>query len=195
MTWYVIEGIDGSGKSTIGHMIEEKIIKCGRKVLFLEHPNNLCRFGRLAHKYLFKRGKVAVVFATLFYILNVVHSLKYKKKHSEEYDDFIFVRYNMAVAYLPKKLIKLGNKIIKYAFPAPDVGIFVDIDPELAMRRISERSEKLEMFESVEKLASTREKMLSLLDDWIIVNNNHDLEQTKKSINLLISGMTENLLS
>ncbi|MCQ2052460.1 MAG: deoxynucleoside kinase [archaeon] len=195
MTWYVIEGIDGSGKSTIGHMIEEKIIKCGRKVLFLEHPNDLCRFGRLAHKYLFKRGKMAVVFATLFYILNVVHSLKYKKKHSEEYDDFIFVRYNMAVAYLPKKLIKLGNKIIKYVFPAPDVGIFVDIDPELAMRRISERSEKLEMFESVEKLASTREKMLSLLDDWIIVNNNHDLEQTKKSINLLISEMTENLLS
>lgn len=187
MTWYVIEGIDGSGKSTIGHMIEEKMIKCGRKVLFLEHPNDSCRSGRLTHKYLFKRGKIATVFATLSYILNVIHSLKYKKKHNEEYDDFIFVRYNMAVAYLPKRLIKLGNEVIKFIFPEPDVSVFVDIDPRLAMRRIYERGKKLEMFESEEKLLSTRKKMLSLLDGWKIINNNYDLEQTKKLVDILIS--------
>ena len=187
MTWYVVDGMDGSGKSTVGHLIEEKKIAQGRKVLFLEHPNDSCRSGRLAHKYLLKNGKIAMLLSTTFYIFNVVHSLRFKRKHRKEYDDVVFVRYNMAVAYLPKCLIKAGYKVISFIFPKPDVSIFVDIDPQSAMERILARGGDLEMFETEEKLTKTRNKMLMLTKNWIIVDNTRGLEQTKESVEWILS--------
>ena len=191
MTWYVVDGMDGSGKSTVGHLIEESMVAKGRKVLFLEHPNDSCRSGRLAHKYLLKDGKFAMILSTTFYIFNVIHSLRFKRKHRKEYDDVIFVRYNMAVAYLPKRLIRSGYKFISFIFPKPDVSIFVDIDPESAMQRILSRGEELEMFETDEKLRKTREKMLILSDGWIIIDNTHGLEQTKDSVKWILSEIDD----
>ena len=187
MTWYVVDGMDGSGKSTVGHLIEEKKVAQERKVLFMEHPNDSCRSGRLAHKYLLKDGKIAMLLSTTFYIFNVVHSLRFKRKHRKEYDDIIFVRYNMAVAYLPKCLIKAGYKVISFVFPKPDVSIFVDIDPQSAMERILARGGDLEMFETEEKLTKTRNKMLMLTKNWIIVDNTRGLEQTKESVEWILS--------
>ena len=189
MTWFVVDGMDGSGKSTVGHLIEEKMLEKGRKVLFLEHPNDSCRSGRLTHKYLLKHGKIAMLLSTTFYIFNVIHSLRFKRKHRKEYDDIIFVRYNMAVAYLPKFLIKPGYWFISFIFPKPDVSIFVDIDPESAMQRILARGGDLEMFETEEKLKKTREKMLILSDGWNIIDNTHGLEQTKESVEWILSEL------
>ena len=191
MTWYVVDGMDGSGKSTVGHLIEERKTAQGRRVLFLEHPNDSCRSGRLAHKYLLKDGKIAMLLSTTFYIFNVVHSLRFKRKHRKEYDDVIFIRYNMAVAYLPKCLIKAGYKVISFIFPKPDVSIFVDIDPESAMERILTRGGDLEMFETEEKLTKTRNKMLMLTKGWIIIDNTRGLEQTRESVEWILSE-TEN---
>ncbi len=189
MTWYVVDGMDGSGKSTVGHIIEERSISEGRRVLFLEHPNDSCRSGRLAHKYLLKDGKIAMLLSTTFYIFNVIHSLRFKRKHRKEYDDVIFVRYNMAVAYLPKCLIRSGYKVISFIFPKPDVSIFVDIDPESAMKRILARGGDLEMFETEEKLQKTREKMLMLTNGWAVIDNTRGLEQTKESVEWILSEM------
>ena len=189
MTWYVVDGMDGSGKSTVGHIIEERSISEGRRVLFLEHPNDSCRSGRLAHKYLLKSGKFAMILSTTFYIFNVIHSLRFKRKHRKEYDDVIFVRYNMAVAYLPRCLIKAGYKVISFVFPKPDVSIFVDIDPESAMERILARGGDLEMFETEEKLRKTREKMLMLTDGWAVIDNTRGLEQTRESVDWILSEM------
>ena len=192
MTWFVVDGMDGSGKSTVGHIIEEKRLAEGKRVLFLEHPNDSCRSGRLAHKYLLKDGKFAMILSTTFYIFNVIHSLRFKRKHRKEYDDVIFIRYNMAVAYLPRKLIKSGYKVISFIFPKPDVSIFVDIDPKSAMERILSRGEDLEMFETEEKLAKTREKMLALSDGWIIVDNNRGMGQTRESVEWILSEVEKN---
>ena len=192
MTWFVVDGMDGSGKSTVGHIIEEKRLAEGKRVLFLEHPNDSCRSGRLAHKYLLKNGKFAMILSTTFYIFNVIHSLRFKRKHRKEYDDVIFVRYNMAVAYLPRKLIRSGYKVISFIFPKPDVSIFVDIEPKSAMERILSRGEDLEMFETEEKLTKTREKMLALSDGWIIVDNNRGMEQTRESVEWILSEVEKN---
>lgn len=181
MTWYVVDGMDGSGKSSVGDIIDKKLTADGRKVLLITHPNDSCRSGRLAAKYLKKHGKGAMILSTLFYIFNVLHSLRVKRKTKKEFDDFIFVRYNMAVAYLPKSLNKIGYKVISVVLPMPDVKIFVDIDPKIAMSRILSRGEELEMFETEEKLTKTREKMLALTDQWIIIDNSGSYEQTVES--------------
>ena len=67
------------------------------------------------------------------------------------------------------------------------MSIFVDIDPESAMQRILDRGGDLEMFETEEKLKKTREKMLILSNGWNIIDNNHGLEQTKESVEWILS--------
>lgn len=178
MTWYVVDGMDGSGKTTSSDLIRERLEAKGRKVLEITHPNESCLFGRLASKTLCMQGKFAEKLSTLLYIIDVLHSLDRKKWHGKEYDDVIFVRYSMAAAYLPESLCGKAYEIIEKILPVPDVKVFVDIKAEVAMERILARGEKLEMFETVEKLEETRRKMLSLTDSWHVIDNSGTLENT-----------------
>jgi len=178
MTWYVVDGMDGSGKTTSSDLIRERLEARGRKVLEITHPNESCLFGRLAARTLCMHGKFAEKLSTLLYIIDVLHSLDVKRWHSKGYDDVIFVRYSMAAAYLPESLCSKAYEIIEKILPVPDVKVFVDIDAKVAMERILARGEELEMFETVEKLEETRRKMLSLTASWHVIDNSGTLENT-----------------
>ncbi len=174
--------MDGSGKSTVADMLKNNLEKQGRTVLDITHPNDNTRIGRIEGKLLCKEGKMFLILAIIFYILDVLHSLRIKRKSIKQYDDFIFVRYSMAAAYLPEKLCPKVYKIICKVLPVPEVKIFVDVNAEAAMKRILERGEELEMFETEEKLEHTRKKMLSIAEDWIIIDNSKTLENTARQI-------------
>lgn len=171
MTWYVVDGMDGSGKTTSSDFIREQLVSEGRKVLEITHPNSETSYGRAASKYLLKDGKVAVLISTTFYIMDVLHSLRFKRKHGKEYDDVIFVRYSLAAAYMPESLCKPIYKIIEMVLPVPEVKIYVDIEPKIALERIYERGEQIETFETEEKLEKTRRRMLLITDRWIKIDN------------------------
>ena len=179
MTWYVVDGMDGSGKTTSSDLISKQLEEEGRKVLEITHPNSEFFFGKLAARFLCVPGKIATLFSTLFYIFDVLHSLNHKKWHGKEYDDVIFVRYSMAAAYLPAFLCPVAYRIISKVLPVPDVKILVDIEPETAMQRIIDRGERLEVFETVDKLHSTRSKMLSISDGWFVIDNSGTRENTE----------------
>ena len=189
MTWYAVDGMDGSGKTTSSDLIRERLEARGRKVLEITHPNESCIFGRLASKALCMRGKFAEKLSTLLYIIDVLHSLDVKRWRGKGYDDVIFVRYSMAAAYLPESLCVKAYEIIEKILPVPDVKVFVDIEPKVAMERILARGEELELFETEEKLTKTREKMLILSNGWNIIDNTHGLEQTKESVEWILSEL------
>jgi dTMP kinase len=50
------------------------------------------------------------------------------------------------------------------------------------MKRIESRGEELETFENMEDLTRTREKMLSLSEGWLVVDNTLPLEEVKRII-------------
>lgn len=179
MTWYVVDGMDGSGKTTSSDLIRKQLESEGRKVLEITHPNDGFFFGRLAARFLCVQGKIATLFSTAFYIVDVLHSLNHKKWHGKEYDDVIFVRYSMAAAYLPSSLCPVAYRIISKVLPVPDVKILVDIEPEIAMERILERGERLEVFETVDKLRKTRDKMLGISEGWYVIDNSGTRENTE----------------
>lgn len=179
MTWYAVDGMDGSGKTTSSDLIREQLTSEGRKVLEMTHPNKDTKYGRAAARYLLQPGKGAVLISTMFYVFDVLSSLRYKRKHGKEYDDVIFVRYSLAAAYMPKSLCRPIYKLIEFVLPVPDVKIYVDIDPKIAMERICQRGEALETFESEEKLVKTREKMKLITDTWIVVDNSGPVECTR----------------
>lgn len=187
MTWYAVDGMDGSGKTTSSDFIRQQLIDEGRKVLEITHPNRSTTFGQAAERYLCRDGKFNVLISTLFYILDVLGSLRFKRKHGREYDDVIFVRYSLAAAYMPEKLCKPIYKVIEMVLPVPDVKIYVDIEPKIALERIYERGEQLETFETEEQLEKTRRKMMLITDSWYKIDNSGTPEETHEQTRQILA--------
>ena len=79
--WYVVDGMDGCGKSSAADCIAENLRSKGRRVLVLTHPNRNTRIGKKEADFLLKDGKMAKIMATMLYILDVTHSIRMMKKN------------------------------------------------------------------------------------------------------------------
>ncbi len=183
--WYVVDGMDGCGKTSAADYIEGLLTAEGRRVLVITHPNKDIKVGQKEAAWLLKQGKFAKIVATQYYVRDVLHSVRVMKNNrkTQEYDDIIFVRYIMAVSYVPKSLCRLAYKFFKVMLPEPDVKFFIDVDAESALKRITSRGEELESFENIEDLTRTREKMLMFIpDNWFLVDNNGSFEDSKVQI-------------
>ena len=187
MTWYVVDGMDGCGKSTAGEIVAEELRSRGRRVKLVSHPNPDCIWGRIENRFLHKEGATATVCVMIFYITDVVTSLFRCKFKRKEYDDLVFVRYIMAVSYLPEKVVRKGYRVISCILPMPDVKLLIDVDAKTAMARIEARSEDREAFEKEDKLAAIRTKMHMLTEDnWDVIDNTQGLDHTKSQIKEVI---------
>ena len=172
MTWYVVDGMDGSGKSTAGEMLKSYLESDGRKVLDITHPTEHRFVGRVADRFLhMEGGKFWEMLASIFYIMDVVASLFYVRRHGKGYDDIIFIRYSLAVAYVPTSMVPMTYRIVETILPVPDVKVFVDVSPDVAFERIKARGESLELFETPDRLRKTRGKIMLISGDWNIVDN------------------------
>lgn len=169
-----VDGLDGCGKDTHALRILRLLEKRGERAIIISHPSAR-RFGRLAKKSLQGKGKMARLGATLFYIADVLVSVRQLKRQKS--GTIIFVRYLMGAAYLPKSLAPIGYGFFRKLLRFPDLAIFIDIQPEVALRRIQARDHTREMFEDLEKLRSVREIAKSLLaDEWVVIDNSVDGE-------------------
>ena len=174
MTWYVIDGMDGSGKSTIADRLRRILESEGRTVSVFTHPDRSQTFGRISARFLLSDGVPAAVAATVFYLLDIVSSLAAMRRVGS--DDFVFVRYSLAAAYLPARLYRIGYRIIDGALPSPDMRIFVDVE------RIDRRGEDREMFETRERLEKTRGRMRELAEGWTVIDNSGDPDHAEKQL-------------
>ena len=171
--WIVVDGLDGSGKSTIAHWIGDYYEARGEKVLVQMHPSG--RFtGMIARRALQSKGAAMFVVSTAFFIFDVLGSLSRLRRWSRSYDTVVFVRYIMAAAYLPKRFAHQGYDLIARVLPIPSRLLLIDIDPETAMKRISTREDEEEMFENIPSLTREREKILMLSQGWQVLDNNQD---------------------
>lgn len=171
MRWLVVDGIDGSGKTTHANWIRAYYEERGEKTMIYVHPSSR-PLGRLTRRLLQGSGIVMQALAGTFFIIDVFGSFRHMKKHSSEYDNVVFVRYLMATAYLPGRLAGIGYGFFARLLPVPDRLLLVDIDPSVAFERISARMEQKEMFEDIPHLTNTRKKVLSLADgSWKVIDN------------------------
>ncbi|HUV25147.1 MAG TPA: hypothetical protein VMW26_06940 [Methanomassiliicoccales archaeon] len=177
-----MDGIDGSGKSTIAHMIKYHYEEEGDEVYLVAHPSESL-LGRISRKALQGRGRALKLVATIFYILDVLNSVRMQKNIEKRYQTAIFVRYLMGTAYLPENLAPRGYQFFQKLLPVPKRLLLVDIDPQVALRRIAERDDHLEMFENLENLVKIRRKVLLLAgDDWEVVDNSGPEIETKRKV-------------
>ncbi|MCQ2085207.1 MAG: thymidylate kinase [archaeon] len=187
--WYVVDGMDGCGKSSAADRIKDTLESEGRRVLLITHPNRDIKVGQKEAAWLLKEGKFAKLMVTSYYIRDVLHSIRVMKKarKNDEYDDYIFVRYIMAVSYVPKCLCKFAYKFFKLVLPEPDMKFFIDVTAEAAMKRIVDRGEDLESFENMASLTKTRTKMLMFIPDrWHLIDNSGTFEETLAQIDAVM---------
>lgn len=167
----VIDGLDGSGKSTQAKLLCKKITQRGKSYILRAHPSEDNFFGRLGRGYLLVDSHKAKIAASLFYMLDVVRSIIVYGWRKADY--LVFIRYLMGTAYLPLPFHKLAYLFFYALVPRSNYMFFIDVSPEEAHRRIEKRPEGIkEVFESLEKLKEVREKAKSLVSSggWIVLN-------------------------
>jgi len=186
MELIVVDGIDGSGKSTVASWIADHYASRGEKVLVRSHPSDSL-LGRLSRRSLVSRGKMMRTVATIFFILDVLDSLR-RLRRWRSYDKVVFVRYVMATAYLPAGLHRQGYEFFCKVLPIPPRLLLVDTTPECALRRIEEREHEREMFENIRSLRKVRGKVLELArHGWKVLDNSGPVEGTRAQLDEVLS--------
>jgi dTMP kinase len=184
LVFIVVDGLDGCGKDTHAARMKALLESDGNRVSIISHPSGR-PFGRVSKRFLRETGPLARLFTTLFFTADVLVSVR-ELKHERDRTT-IFVRYLLGTAYLPKALAPMGYRVLRKVLPFPDLAIFIDIEPEVAHRRIAARGHALEMFETPEKLASVRRiaKML-VAHEWVTVDNSEDGERPFRELEKLL---------
>jgi dTMP kinase len=185
MRFIVVDGLDGSGKSTHAQMIREKYLQKGENVILREHPSHDNPYGLKAKKALLGRGKINKIKAALYYALDVIRSVR---KYYGNGETLIMVRYLMGVTYLPLPLARLLYRIFTAALPTSDYMFFLDLEPEEALKRLLERDEE-EMFENLEDLNQVRDKALQLVKNWHIIDTAGSIGEVQQRINLILEEL------
>ena len=185
MKFIVVDGLDGCGKDTHAVSIKRMLELRGENVRIISHPSARL-FGRMSKRFLQGEGPPARLFATLFFIVDVLQSVRELKSRDD--GTTIFVRYLLGTAYLPARLAPYGYIAFRNLLPSPDLALFIDIDPEVAIRRIRARGHAPEMFETPERLASVRRVAKRLVQkDWVTVDNSVDGQAPFKEVERILA--------
>ena len=171
----VLDGLDGSGKTTQAENLCSYIEGLGMTYVMRSHPSDDNYLGRKGREYLLKEGSWARIMASVLYMLDVIRSVLYHRWSKVDY--VVLVRYLMGTAYLPSPLHRLAYMVFKITMPNGDHMFFIDVTPEEAHRRIEENRDEKEMFESLERLTKVRGRVLGLAQrkEWTVIDGDQSL--------------------
>lgn len=171
----VLEGIDGSGKTTQTLKLAETLKKNGTKTVFTKEPTGSV-IGRMLQDVLSGKLRLPPVsFQYLFAADRAVHQeeiIKYLKKGITVVSD----RYLWsALIYGMLDIDALDNKndrerlMTAYSilsmynqFIIPDLTFYLSVSARVAMKRIAQKTQKIEIYEKEEKI-----KKLITGYDWL----------------------------
>ena len=177
-----VEGIDGSGKTTIVRHLVEELRKRGYDVVAFKEPTD-SEYGKMIRQIL-KDRKVSPEEELKLFIKdrefnvrnNILPALKDGKVVIMDRYYYSTMAYQGALG-LDVERIKMLNK----QFPKPDLVIILDVSPETALKRIKAKR-KPDRFEDVEYLRRVREIFLSLKNNVVVVDAERDIEEVKRDV-------------
>ncbi|MFT7121308.1 MAG: dTMP kinase [Neolewinella sp.] len=160
----VIEGLDGSGKTTQIDMLRDRLQGQGEACHLTAEPTELPT-GKLIRSILqheFKADPKTV--AALYAADRIEHIFNEEEGMLKQLADGYHVissRYYFSSLAYQSEFAEPGwiaslNMLAKRTLPA-DITIFLDLEPEVSMQRIESRGEETELFETKEKLTHVRE--------------------------------------
>lgn len=155
-----IDGIDGSGKTSVATALAKELRSKGRSVKIREHPGDGF-FGRRCRALLLKHGKVPLMLSSLALFMDMLGTSSDLKAARRDGSDLIVVRYGLSCLFIDGRKGKTVKRLFDGFMPSPDASILIDTDPEVAIGRISSRGSEQEVFENISSMTRVRAAMLS----------------------------------
>lgn len=181
-----VEGIDGTGKTTISKFILELLSKKGFECVLLREPgdsiygkkirNSRKRLSPEEEIELFMRDREEDVKK------NILPALKEGKIVIMDRYYYSTIAYQGARGIDTEKIKEMNERIA----PKPDLVILLDADPEKVVERIKARG-YLTPFEDVDYLRKVRKIFLSYADEnFVVVDASKPLEKVKDEVKAVL---------
>jgi len=191
----VFEGLDGSGISTQSQRLETHLRGRGFRTVLTHEPTESL-LGGFINSALRDSWKTSLVSLQLLFCADRAKHLEdeiepaLKKGKIVICDRYFFstLAYGFASGIDFKWLYQVNKN-----FRTPDLTIFVDIHPDVSMRRIRTGREKRELFEKSESLNKVRRAYLNLAKrfGFRIVNGENSVDETSKEIFSIVDAWLE----
>lgn len=161
------EGIDGSGKSTQVKILSEKLKNAGHKVYATFEPTD-SPIGSVIrnifnHRIEADHRTIAGLFVAdrLDHLLNKTNGIL--KKMEEGYtvitDRYYFSSYAYHGTHMSLDWVVDANSMSAELL-RPDLNIYIDVSPEISMKRLIKGRSSMELYETMENLRSVKGKYL-----------------------------------
>jgi dTMP kinase len=166
-----IEGIDGSGKSTQIKLLKDNFESAGYKVYTTFEPTD-SEIGKIIRNIFSNRMEadhrtIAALFVAdrLHHLLNTTDGIikKLKEGYTVITDRYYFSSYAYHSVHVDMDWVIASNsqsaKLLK-----PDLNIYIDIDPEISMKRINAGRDSTELYETLDNLEKVRGKYIEVFE-------------------------------
>jgi dTMP kinase len=176
----VLEGIDGSGKTTIAYEIKRKIEESNRLAIVTMEPSNNI-IGEYLKKYLKEtlKDNRDPVFETLAFATDrALHLKETIIPYIKEGYLVICDRYYYS-SYVYQSIDGINTEWIMHVnryMLKPDLAIFIDVNPETAIKRLGKPKNIFEKKKFLERVYS---KYLELVDKGLLIKIDGDREIEK----------------
>ena len=183
----VFEGIDGSGKSSVIARLKESLEASGRKVIVTAEPTQ----GAVGKFVAETDDLIPEAEALLFTADRATHTSEVRKWMDDGYDVICDRYFGSTLAYQSAAGMDIGwlKAINSKVTIRPDVTILMDIDPEVSLKRVSERGE-MSRFEKLDYLRKVRDAYLSIADEFgfITVDADRDRDIVANEVISIVGG-------
>ena len=198
----VIEGIDGSGKSTQIQLLANRLTAAKRKVYTTAEPTVSLTGGMLRDALRGVTKKTACEIAAMFLLDRIFHNVNpvngIEKFLASGVDVICDRYYYSSLAYQGSETDfdwVLDMNINCPEIRKPDICIFLDLDPDKCIERISKNRMVTEIYEEKSRLEKYRKRyfdifeMLKFTDNIAVIDTDRSIESIADDI----YGLVENL--
>ena len=198
------EGLDGSGKSTQVKILADKLKKQGLKIYATAEPTN-SRIGSILkdifkHKMEADHRTIAALYAAdrLDHLLNKTEGIlkKMEEGYSVITDRYYFSSYAYHGVHMAMEWVIQANSLSADLL-RPDLNIYIDISPEISIKRLNKGRNSTQLYETIENLENVREKYFEAFETLksketvFITDGNRPAEEISKDVWNEVSRIVE----
>ena len=198
----VIEGIDGSGKSTHIPLLAKRLMADGKKVYTTAEPTVSLTGGMLRDALSGVSKKTTCEIAAMFLLDRIFHNVNpvngIEKFLAEGVDVICDRYYYSSLAYQGSETDfdwVLDMNLNCPEIRKPDLCIFLDLSPEKSLERISKNRLVKEIYEEKDRLEAFRKRyfdifdMLKFTDNIAVLDTDRDIESIADDIYNLVANL------